>query len=460
MIQTVNVMQFGADATGVVACTAALQRAIDACAQSGGGRVLFPPGIYLTGTLWMRSNVTLELDASATLAAQAEIQAFPVCHSAWEGPASACHSSLIAGERLQNVALKGRGTIDGRGALWWDLFHQQKLAHTRPHLVRLIDCSRVTIEGLNFVNSPRWTINPVACEDVTITGISIRNPEHSPNTDGVNPDSCSNVMISDCRIDVGDDCVAIKSGSKEDARPNPRPCQNIVVSNCTMLHGHGGVVIGSETSGGVRNISITNCIFSGTERGIRVKSRRGRGGVVEDIRADNIVMDDVLCPIVVNMYYACGASEHDEIFSRQPLPVTELTPRVRRLHFKKLAVRGAKFAAAYIRGLPELPVEDISLDEVSIHMDRDNKIAGESAMAVGCVKMCRAGFVMENARDLKLHRVDLHDQLGPALVANDIGMMQLSDLQSRLDDDHEVRMPRRRVVEITHPQSAKLTHAR
>jgi polygalacturonase len=460
MIDKINVQQFGADATGVTASTAALQRAIDTAAQGIGGCVFLPAGNYLTGTLWMRSNVALELDAGAVISAQAEVQAFPVCHSAWEGPASPCHASLIVGEGLRNVTLKGRGTIDGRGAFWWDLFHRQELKHTRPHLVRLVDCKEVSIDGLNFINSPRWTINPVACEDVTITGITIQNPDDSPNTDGINPDSCSNVKISDCRIDVGDDCVAIKSGSEEDARPNPRPCQNITVNNCTMLHGHGGVVIGSETSGGIRNISISNCIFSGTERGLRVKSRRGRGGIVEDIRADNIGMDDVLCPIVVNMFYACGASADDEIFSPNALPVTELTPRVSRLRFSKIAVRGAKFAAAYILGLPELPVEDISLVDVSIYMDRGNKTAGAPAMAVGCGEMCRAGFVVQNASRLVMRQVEVHDQLGPAMVAKNIGEIEISDVRARSDDEPETSAKRRRTVEITHPERPRLTHAR
>ena len=163
------------------------------------------------------------------------------------------------------------------------------------------------IEGVTFRNSPMWTVSPLACDNVVIRAVTVINPPDSPNTDGINPDSCRNVRISDCYVDVGDDCITIKSGKEDDARRELRACENIAVTNCTLLHGHGGVVIGSEISGSVRNVAISNCIFVGTDRGIRIKARRGRGGVVEDIRASNLVMDGVHCPIVVNLFYGCGA---------------------------------------------------------------------------------------------------------------------------------------------------------
>jgi hypothetical protein len=428
MRDIVNVKQFGAHSDGSASCTASLQRAIDTCAAAGGGTVHFPPGTYITGALLMRSNVTLDLAAGAVIAAHTDVNAFPVSHSVWEGSASPIHSPLIGGEGLKNVALKGDGTIDGRGAFWWDLFNAGKLAYTRPNLIRLVNCRDVLIDGLTITNSPRWTINPVACENVIISSIVVRNPYDSPNTDGINPDSCSNVRICGCQIDVGDDCIAIKSGSIEDMRPDPRPCQNITVTNCMMLHGHGGLVIGSETSGGVRNVTVSNCIFRGTERGVRVKSRRGRGGSVEDLWADNIIMNDVLCPIVVNLFYECGASEDDPMFDPGPAPVTDLTPRIRGLRFRNIAVYGAKYAAAYIRGLPEQPAEDISLDDVSVYMDSNNKLAGAPAMAVGCPDMCRAGFVLESVKNVRLRRVELYHHLGRPVIANGADDLEVTGL--------------------------------
>ena len=249
--------------------TAQIQRAIDQCGTSGGGTVFLPAGRYVSGSLWLRSNVTLHLESGAVLMGDTDPSAYPMWAGAWEGPgAQRRHAPLIAGEGLTNIALTGRGTIDGRGQTWWDAFNVGRGPDLRPQMVRLVDCRDVLIDGLHFVNSARWALNPVACDNLTIHQVTVRNPPDSPNTDGINPDSCNNVHIANCHIDVGDDCIAIKSGSEEDGRRTPRPCQNITIMNCTMLHGHGGVVIGSEMSGGVRNVAISNCVFCGTDRGI------------------------------------------------------------------------------------------------------------------------------------------------------------------------------------------------
>ena len=429
-----NVLSTGAIPDGSTLSTAAIQKSIDLCGQNGGGTVFIPAGSYVTGSLWLRSNVTLHLESGAFLLGDADPAGFPLWNSQWEGKnATASHAPLIGGEGLTNIAITGRGVIDGRGKSWWDAFNQGKIRDIRPHLVRLVDCRDVLIDGLQFINSPRWTLNPVACDNVTITRVTIRNPHDSPNTDGINPDSCSNVQISSCHIDVGDDCIAIKSGSEEDGRPNPRPCHNITISNCTMLHGHGGVVIGSEMSGGVRNVAISNCVFCGTDRGIRLKSRRGRGNAVEDLRVDNIVMDEVNCPIVVNLFYVCGASEHSKVLDPKLQQVNAGTPQFRRLRFSNITARKVKFAGAFILGLPEMFVDDIVLDGISIYMDADNTEAGQPAMAAGVADMCRAGVVLKNARNVKLRRIDLYDQLGPAVTIDNSQEILVSDLYANAD---------------------------
>jgi polygalacturonase len=429
-----NVLEMGAIGNGSTPCTAALQRAIDLCAEQGGGTVFVPAGKYVTGTLWLRSNIILHLDAGAMIQGETNASAYPLWVSRWEGPRTEpAHSPLIAGEGLSNIALTGRGVIDGGGQFWWDLFHQGKLPNARPHLLRVVDCRDVLIDGLTFINSPRWTLNPTACDNLTITNVTIRNPHDSPNTDGINPDSCSNVHISNCHIDVGDDCITIKSGSEVDGRRTLRPCQNVTITNCTMLHGHGGVVIGSEMSGGVRNVAISNCVFCGTERGIRLKSRRGRGSAVEDLRVDNIVMDDVLCPIVVNLFYICGASEHGKLMNASPQRVTSGTPQFRRLRFSNITARKVKYAAAFILGLPEMFVDDLVLDGISVYMDPANTQAGSPAMAAGVGDMCRAGLVMKNARNVKLRRIDIYDQIGPAVTVNNSQDILISDLNASVD---------------------------
>jgi polygalacturonase len=259
-----------------------------------------------------------------------------------------------------------------------------------------------------------WTLNPVACDNVTITRVTIRNPEYSPNTDGINPDSCSNVHIANCHIDVGDDCIAIKAGTETDGRRHRKPCENIVISGCTMLHGHGGVVIGSEITGGVRNVSIGNCVFRGTDRGIRIKARRGRGSAVEDVRVDNIVMDEVLCPLVVNQFYECGVEEDRLVSDSSPHPVNAGTPVFRRLRFSNISARRVKFAAAYVLGLPEMPVDDVVFDNISVFLDEQNTLAGKPAMSPIAPELCRAGFRIRNARGVRVRAVDIRHQIGPA----------------------------------------------
>jgi polygalacturonase len=340
--------------------------------------------------------------------------------SHWEGDrAEPSHAGLITAAGARNIAITGRGNIDGGGEFWWDLFDDKKLDHFRPRLIRPIDCRDVLIEGVTLMNSPAWTVVPTACDNVTISRLTIRNPADSPNTDGINPDSCSNVRISDCHIDVGDDCITIKSGKEDDGRRELRPCENITVTNCTMLRGHGGVVIGSEMSGSVRNVAITNCVFVGTDRGIRLKSRRGRGGAVEDLRVSNVIMDGVLCPIVVNLFYGCGAWGEEKVEDRAPHPLTDATPRMRRLRYSNITARNVKYAAAFILGLPEMPVEDIALSDVSIYMDPANTEAGAPAMAPGVDGYCRAGIHIQHARGVRLRDVEVFDQIGEEIVVKD-----------------------------------------
>jgi polygalacturonase len=419
---------------GVTICTHILQKVIDECAQAGGGTVFIPSGVYLTGTLWMRSNITLHLDAGAKLLGVPDVSAFPIWVSQWEGTATPTHAALICGENLENIAITGRGTIDGGGLMWWKLFKDKKLSHVRPRLIRVVNCRNVLIDGITLTNSAFWTLNPVACDNVTISRVTVKNPPDSPNTDGINPDSCSNVRISDCYIDVGDDCVTIKSGSEEDGRATLRASENITITNCTMLHGHGGVVIGSETSGCIRNVVISNCVFCGTDRGIRLKSRRGRGGVVEDVRVDNLIMDEVLCPLVINLFYFCGAEDSTAVHDRSARPVDSGTPRIRRLRFSNISARRVKYAAAFLLGLPEMFVEDVIFDGISVYLDPSNTVGGSPAMAVGVTDMSRAGFMIKNARMVKLRNIDVHNQLGPAVSIGDADDVAINDLCAVRED--------------------------
>ncbi len=423
-----NVLDHGAIGDGQTLNTTAIQAAIEACHQSG-GTVYFPSGHYLTGSLILHSHVTLHLDSGATLLGSPDPADYPVIDSRWEGADRKTYAPLIGGSHLDNVAIAGRGTVDGQGETWWRLHRENKLEHPRPRLISFADCSNVLIESITATRSPAWTIHPIRCENVTVDKVTIISPADSPNTDGINPDSCRDVRIFNCHISVGDDCIAVKSGTKENGG-RLAPCENIAIANCTMAHGHGGVVIGSETSGDIRNVVISNCVFAGTDRGIRLKSRRGRGGLVEDIRVTNVVMENVLCPLTMNLYYACGAWGDETVADKGFRPVDDGTPRFRHIHLSHITARQVKLAAAFLYGLPEMPIEDLSLANISISLSRDGA-AGYPEMADGMELMRRAGVFVRNARGLRLCQVEVEGQLGPAITLMDARDVDLSACTSR-----------------------------
>jgi polygalacturonase len=420
-----NVIDFGAVSDGQTLSTIAIQAALDACSAAGGGTVYFPAGKYVTGSIFLKSQVTLHLESGATLFGSQDPSDYPVIDSRWEGASQLTHAPLIGGRDLQCIGIVGRGVVDGRGVGWWKMQRERTLKYPRPRLISFEDCRNVLVEGITATNSPSWTINPVRCDNVNIDKVTVINPHDSPNTDGINPDSCSNVHISNCYIDVGDDCITIKSGTEQDTKLGLTPCQNITVTNCTMAHGHGGVVIGSEMSGDVRNVVISNCVFIGTDRGIRMKSRRGRGGLVEDIRVSNIVMKDVLCPFTMNLYYGCGAWGDPHVSDKRPHPVDSSTPRFRRIHLSHISAREVKLAAGFIYGLAEMAVEEITLSDIAISMADEAK-PGYAEMADGLELMQRGGLFVCNTRGIQLDQVVISNQVGPAFRLIDSGDVELS----------------------------------
>lgn len=424
-----NVRDFGAAGDGQAADTAGIQLALDACGRAGGGTVYLPAGRYLSGSLFLRNHTTLYLAAGAVLLGSQRAEDYPVVESRWEGKEQRTHAPLVSGEGLTGVAVAGRGVIDGRGEPWWQLHRERRLAHPRPRLISFTRCRDVLIEGITATNSPSWTINPVLCEGVNIDKVTVLNPPDSPNTDGINPDSCRNVHIANCHVDVGDDCITIKSG-KEGCQ-SLAPCENVTITNCTMVRGHGGVVIGSEMSGGVRSVAISNCVFSGTDRGIRLKSRRGRGGVIEDIRVSNLIMEDVLCPFTMNLYYAPGGAWGDKVVAdRRARPVTSGTPHFRRIHMSQVTARGARYAAGFLYGLAEMPLEDLTFSEVQVTMAPDAD-PGMPEMADGLEAMQRAGFFACNVRGLRLHHVEIEGQAGPAFVLESASRVEMDGCGTR-----------------------------
>jgi polygalacturonase len=409
----------GPGATETTLETAALQAEIDAAALAGGGTVVVRTGVHRTGALRLRSHVELHLEAGARLEFVPDPDLYPPVEARWEGAPSLIHSPCLYAHGETDVAITGLGTIDGQGQRWWDTFRddRESLAYPRPTLIGLHECERVTIRDVSLRNSPAWTVHPLLCQDVSVAGVRITNPPDSPNTDGINPESCRNVRISDCHIDVGDDCITIKSGTERS--PERVPCENVTITGCTMVHGHGGVVIGSEMSGGVRNVVITGCVFQGTDRGIRIKSRRGRGGVVEDIRVTNLVMSDVMCPIVINPHYFCGPDgDEPHVGDRRPHPVDDSTPVFRRIHLAHITARGVHAAAGHIYGLPERPLTELTLDDIAVSFAAD-AVPGRPAMADGVDLMVRQGFHLGSVADSDITRVRVDGCDGPVFHVDD-----------------------------------------
>jgi len=422
-----NVRDFGATGNGRDPDTAGLNAAIEACAQAGGGTVYAPPGRYLTGTVVLKSHVTLELDAGATLLGSENPEDYPATKSVW-GDDREMMAPLIYAVDAEDITLTGRGTIDGQGAIWWrrvrlndpekfppgpqtdaDRAEAKKMSRGRPHLIRPVRCTDFTVEKITLRNSAEWTVHPMLCERVRVEDITILNPAtNAHNTDGINPESCRNVQILGCRIDTGDDCITLKSGLNELGRRVGRPDENITIANCVMYHGHGGVTIGSEMSGGVRNVVVTNCVFQGTDNGIRLKSQRGRGGVVEGVSVSNLVMQNVPTPFTISTFYS-GSDRVEDV-----PPVDEGTPRFRDMLFSNITARGAKHAGVIV-GLREMPVENLTFSNV--HLE------------------AQSGFTITNAKDITFLDCTIDTAKGSALILKNAAAIDHARLRTRAAHD-------------------------
>ncbi len=426
----INIIDCGAVADGKTSCTKAIAAAVEKCVELGGGTVFVPAGTYLTGPIFLKSNIELNLEAGATLLFSNDMSEYPVVESRWEGIKRECFASLINAYNAENVSITGRGKLDGQGQFWWNLFkdkakYYEEYTYPRPKMIAPYECKNVLIKGVTLVNSPSWTVNPILSDNITIDNVTIKNPYDSPNTDGIDPDSCTNIHISNCHIDVGDDCIAIKAGTED--TEERIPCKNITITNCTMVHGHGGVVLGSEMSGSIVNVTISNCVFENTDRGIRLKSRRFRGGVVEDIRVDNVVMENVLCPFIANLYYMWGPRGMDpETCDKNPAPVTKDTPAFRRLHFANMTCKRVNAAAGFFYGLAEMYVEDCTFENVYIEM-ADDAVPGIPAMLVGAEEVKQEGFFMCNTKGVKFNNVTVVGVDGPAFEIQNSEDMVLSN---------------------------------
>lgn len=458
--RTVSVEDYGGVGDGHTLNTAAFAAAIDSLAAAGGGRLVVPEGAWYTGPIVLKDNIELHLMRNALIIFDNNPAHYPLVETTFEGLNTLRCQSPLSARGAKNIAITGHGVIDGNGDSWravkrdkltdrewaakvksggvlsddgktWYPSESYKFGATsgadqnvstwattredfermhdflRPVMVSLHHCENVLLEDVTFQNSPCWNIHPAMCTNLTVNNITVRCPDYAQNSDGIDIESCRNVVVRDSRFDVGDDGICIKSGKDEAGRRRGIPCENVLVENCIVFHGHGGFVVGSEMSGGVRNVLVSNCVFSGTDVGLRFKSTRGRGGVVENIWIEDITMNNILQePLLFDLFY--GGKSASEAFAEggageatdlEPKPVDETTPAFRNIHIRNVWCRGAR-RAMYFNGLPEMNVEHVSVENTHIY--------------------AATGAQINESSDVVLRNVQIIPESGPALMLNNV----------------------------------------
>lgn len=459
--RAVSIVDFGAVGDGHTLNTTAFAAAIDSLAAQGGGRVTVPEGVWYTGPIVLKDHIELHLEQNALIVFDNDPAHYPLVETTFEGLNTLRCQSPLSACGAKDVAITGRGVIDGNGDAWravkrdkltdrewkaklasggvlsddgktWYPSESYKFGATsgadqnvstwattredfermhdflRPVMVSLHHCENVLLEGVTFQNSPCWNIHPAMCTNLTVHNITVRCPDYAQNSDGIDIESCRNVVVTSSRFDVGDDGICIKSGKDQAGRDRGIPCENIYVNNCVVFHGHGGFVVGSEMSGGVRNVLVSDCLFSGTDVGLRFKSTRGRGGVVENIRIENITMNNIMQePLLFDLFY--GGKSASEAYADgtsaaastdlPALPVDETTPAFRDIHIRDVRCRGAR-RAMFFNGLPEMNVERVTVENTSIH--------------------AQTGAQINESTDVVLRNVEIVPEQGPALLLNNV----------------------------------------
>ena len=421
------ITKYGAKADGITLNTNSINAAINDCSKKGGGIVVIPGGLWLTGPIELKSNVNLHLQKNALLQFTDDFTQYKLVAGNWEGLPQMRNQSPLSATAATNIAITGFGIIDGNGDAW-RMVKKDKLTETqwkkliasggvlsedkktwypseksvkgsslknpgeitpdktpefyesvkdflRPNLLVFTNCKKVLLEGVTFQNSPAWCLHPLMCEDLTVRNVYAKNPWYAQNGDGIDVESCKNVLIENSTFDVGDDGICIKSGRDEAGRKRGMPTENLIARNCTVYHAHGGFVIGSEMSGGARNLLVENCTFIGTDIGLRFKTTRGRGGIVENMFVNNIAMKDIVGEaILFDMYYAAQdpiplAGEKREPPKVETVPVTEATPQFRNFYIRNVVCNGAE-KAIFVRGLPEMNVKNIVMEDMVLQANK------------------------------------------------------------------------------------------
>ena len=449
---SVNLLDFGGVPDGTTLNTEAFAAAMDELSSRGGGHLIVPAGVWRTGPIGIKSNIDLHVEHDAVVVFDPSRELYPVIRTSFEGLDTRRCESPIHADGEKNISITGGGVFDGSGESW-RMVKKSKMTESqwkkqvasggvlsedgtawypdegfviamksanmndpdpslpdslvksflRPVMVSLRNCENVLLEDCLFQNSPAWNIHPLLCKNLIIKDITVRNPEYSQNGDGLDIESCTDAVVVGSTFDCGDDGICIKSGKDADGRKRGVPCKGLIVDGCTVYHGHGGFVVGSEMSGGVQNMKVSNCRFLGTDVGLRFKSKRGRGGVVEGIWIDNIYMTDIVTETVLFDLFYMGKSAveaaGDEQVEEPAFPVDETTPAFRDIHISNVVCAGAA-RAMYFNGLPEMPVSGIDISD--------------------CVITSRKGIEIRWSDNVTLRNVKVTPQTGEPLVTSHV----------------------------------------
>jgi polygalacturonase len=417
---TLYLKDFYAVGDGVHDDTPAFNAALSVA--SSGTTIIVEKGTYLVSPIFLKSEVNLYLEKDAIILGQTDRVKYPILPAqktyngklvelnSWEGSPDKTFASLITGIEVHDVIIYGEGIIDenAQNSDWW-VNHKEIRIAARPKGVFLSNCRDITLQGITVKNTPSWNIHPYFSRGINLININLINPKKSPNTDGFDPESCSDILVLGVLFSVGDDCIAIKSGKFDMGMKYQEPTQRMTIRNCYMRDGHGAVVLGSEMSGGIRDLDIKQCLFEDTDRGLRIKTRRGRGkyGIIDNITFDNIVMKNVLTPFVINMFYFCdddGKTEY--VYSKKPLPVDDRTPYLGRFYFKNIVATDVSVAAGYFYGLPEQKVRSITLENIKITYSEKPTLF-HAAMMSFLEPFTLHGFEFRNVSHVFLKNIDI-----------------------------------------------------
>ena len=439
---TLNVRDFGALGDGMRDDTGSIQAAIYSCPKDG--RVLLPRGVYKVTSLFMKSDVRFEIEEGAVLSAVTDREKFPVLPGliesydenseynlgTWEGNPLDMFAAIITCINVSNVTIYGKGVIDGCAdhENWWKNPKLKRIAW-RPRQIFMSHCENMTVQGIRVMNSPSWNLHPYFSKNLKFIDLEILNPKDSPNTDGLDPESCENVEIIGVYFSLGDDCIAIKSGKIYMGSKYKVPSRNLMIRQCCMRDGHGSITIGSEMAAGVMNLTVKDCLFLNTDRGLRINTRRGRGkdAIIDDVVFENIHMDHVMTPFVINSFYFCDPDGYTEyVRSKEPLPVDERTPDIRKLSFRNITCDNCHVAAAFLYGLPERKIEKVEMKNISVNY-AEKPMKGVPAMMEGMTPSVKHGIYANNIGVLEIENVKIDGCEGEALTAEHIDTL-ISDI--------------------------------